>query len=164
MLVSHLQLHPPQSDTSPVTHSITRSSPVLTIYLCPTDICLPGSSPTLLKWKNPMAEANVLNHKYLSTGLALHVQTHKSWLQGCAASLPSTPLLFTDRASFYKHPKYTPCTSTGVASQTLCASRATNTSTHPIWIFMLSKSTSGLLAGQVTLWLPNQETNPLVHH
>lgn len=40
-----------------------------------------------------MAEANVLNHKYLCTSLALHAQTHKCWLQGCAASLPSTPHL-----------------------------------------------------------------------
>lgn len=61
-----------------------------------------------------MAEANVLNHKYPSTSLALHVQTHKSCLQGCAASLSSTPHLVQylctsqDRAFFYNHPKYNP--------------------------------------------------------
>lgn len=40
-----------------------------------------------------MAETNALNQMYLFTSFAPHMQMHKSWFQGCAMCLPSTPYL-----------------------------------------------------------------------
>lgn len=80
-------------------------------------------------------------------------------------SLPhSIPVHLTDRAFFYKHPKYNPYTSTGVASKLSVQLKQHKYIYTSHMDFHVIQVNSGLLAGQVTSWLPNQETDPLVHH
>lgn len=164
----HLQLHPPQSDTSSITHNVARfrlysplaCAPLTFIFQALLQHCYNGQT----LWQKQMLRI---------TNISPPVQhTHKSWLQGCAASLPSTPHLVQ-----YLCTLQTEHSSASIPNTALhfhrssfpnspCSLSNTNASKHSIclWNFHVIQANRGLLAGQVTLWLPNQETDPSVHH
>ena len=115
--------------------------------------------------RNKCSESNLSLHRF-----APHVQTQNSWLQGYAAYIPSTPYLalcpytlqtvptsisIPNKAPTFPQ-EWLPKLSVQLRHHEYI--HGSHMDFHPI------QANSALLAGQVTLWLPDQETDPLDLH